>query len=117
MNQDVLQRVLKVSFGHYGIDVAAAGATREDLDSLLVAQLMELSEGQESSFAYLLGCYDRAQLESRNLSPRQPDVQQSQEALAAVQELCVSYAGLLLRDLFPQVSPLYAYSPCPSCNR
>ena len=60
MNQDVLQRVLKASFVQYGIDVAAAGATREDLDSLLVARLMDLSEGQDSSFAYLLGCYDNA---------------------------------------------------------
>ena len=115
MNQDVLQRVLKASFVQYGIDVAAAGATREDLDSLLVARLMDLSEGQDSSFAYLLGCYDNAQTESRNLSLRQANAHQCQEALAAVQELCVSYAGLLLRDLFPQVThPYWCYIEPPA---
>ena len=104
MDSESVQRVLKLSPESYSISLAASGATREDLDSLLVARLMDLSESENSSFYYLLSCYDSSQTELRAISSRTPAVQQLQEALTAVQELCVSYAGLVLRDLFPQVS-------------
>ena len=84
----------------------------------MVALLMQLSEGDTSSFVHLLASYERAQTELRQLSPRldQQAAQQLRDGLTTVQELCVSYGGLLLKDLFPQVrAPASSACSC-SCS-
>lgn len=95
----------QVSPADAGLNTSAKAASKEDMDSLVVAHLMQLSEGTTSSFVWLLASYERAQNELRQLSPRldQQAAQQARDGLAGIQELCVSYGGLLLADLFPQV--------------
>ena len=89
-----------------GVPVAQLHLSRDNLERVLMARLMEPSPEWPAQF--LLRCYARASAEFR-ASPGLKDarlVQHVQAALLYAKELIVSYAGLvLIMDMFPQVGP------------
>ena len=89
-----------------GMGQIAPLMTAELLDRIVVARLIESppSTYPQSPLQYLIGCYARAANELRN-NRTVADSPELSSLATSCKELIVSYAGLVLQGVVPQVGP------------